>query len=109
MAWLRAASSVAMAKAGGTLPPPSQVTTTISAMAPPSVVGWMNGPARRHVWPRLGGGVARGEDGAHERLHALPVLADREAAVAAQQLPRVDVRRDDEQVDELRRGGPGVG
>ena len=67
------------------------------------MVGWTNGPTRAIcVAAGSGGrGRARGEDRPHERLHALPSPGHRQAAVAAEQLPRVDIRGHDEQVDEL--------
>src|SRR4051794_26528013 len=79
--WPRASSSAAMPTAGGTLPPPSQVTNRMSAMSVSSLSG-----------------AGHGTD---QRLHPLLCGGARVAAVAAQQLPRVDIGRDHQQVEEV--------
>src|SRR6478752_6975815 len=89
-----------MARAGGTLPPPSHVTMTISAMVGSFAVRVVAARVVVVQWSFAGSAGRGSEDGTQEREHPGPGACRREAAIAAQQLPGVDVGGDDEQVDD---------
>ena len=78
----RCRSSAATPSAGGTFPPPSQVTNRMLVM---------------RVFPCVWG---FGQAGGQKRRHARSAPAREVAAVEAQELPGVDVGRDDEEIDQ---------
>src|SRR4051812_36718933 len=79
-----------MLRAGGTLPPPSHVTKRISAMAGSLLVD--SSVRTSGTWV---------EEALHEVPHPALGAVTAEAAVAAEQLPGVDVGGHDEQVGQL--------